>query len=644
MNEEFIEYIERELRVLYEDAKEFATDHPGIVDRLGDLNRDKIDPGIARLLEGTAFLAARVQLKLKTEFSEFTVALLEQLVPNYLAPVPSSVMVRALPAYGDPNLLKGITFPRGALIDATFREKDRRTSCRYRLASPLTVWPLSIEEARYIPAQAPLQALGLETLRNTESGLSLTLKRRSSSSLTAPDAGAPLSELIVDTLPVTLTGNGVDVNALYELIFARRARMSIRCLDQFGNPFFVPLSPDQIEQIGFDFDPLYPKDNRTFQGFDLLRDYFVFPQKYAGFRLTGLAKVLRRIPGNACEILFEFDQSIPSLATSVTAENFALYAVSATNLFEHDCSRVPISTSEHEHHIVPDRSRWMEYEIHRVLDVHAFMADTREKVRVYPLYNMPGGNERPSDALYYTVRRLPRRLTAQEKRSGGKGRYIGSDMFISLYEPASRLASKVKELSVRALVSNRHLPDDLPVRSGSADFLMMDDTALPLTAVAGPTKVRESPLVRQRKGAEGPPTGRTLWQLINLLSLNHLGLTDRGSDRGAAGLRELLGLFANLTDTVTERQLRGIVGIDTRPVVRRIAQPNGYNAARGMEVTVMFDESAFEGSGIMLLGAVIDRFLAEYSAINSFTQTVIASQQRGTIVRWPARTGLGGVL
>ncbi|PXA98388.1 type VI secretion system baseplate subunit TssF [Nostoc sp. 3335mG] len=640
MNEEFIEHVERELRLLYEDAKDFATEYPGVVDRLGDLSRDKIDPGIARLLEGSAYLAARVQLKLQSEFSEFTIALLDQLLPNYLAPVASSVMVRALPPFGDPNLAKGITFPRNAILDATFIESERRVSCRYRLVSPLTLWPLAVEHAAYLPSKAPLQGQGLETLAATEAGLRLTLKRRTTAG--ANDPGAAVNELPLDTLPVVLSGDPIDVNDLYEMIFARRLRMSLRYLDPFGNPRFIQLRPDQIEQIGFDAEPLYPADNRSFAGFDLLRDYCIFPHKYAGFRLVGLRDVLAKVPGHSIDLLIEFDRTLPRLATRISQTNFNLYAVPATNLFAMDTSRVPITPNAHEHHIVPDRSRWMEFEIHRVLDVHAHMDKTGEKVPVYPLYDMPSRNERLQEALYYTIRRLPRRLTTRERRAS-RGRYVGSDVFISIYQPDGRPGT-IKELSVRALVSNRHLPDDLPIRSGSADFLMADETALPLAVVAGPTKVRESPVVRQRRSADGPPTGRTMWQLINLLSLNHLGLTDRGANGGALALREILALFANLSDAATERQLRGIERVETRPVVRRLAQPNGFNAARGIEVTVTFDESAFEGTGIMLLAATLDRFLAEYSTINSFTQTVIASVQRGVIMRWPPRTGLGALL
>ena len=57
-----------------------------------------------------------------------------------------------------------------------------------------------------------------------------------------------------------------------------------------------------------------------------------------------------------------------------------------------------------------------------------------------------------------------------------------------------------------------------------------------------------------------------------------------------------------------------------------------------------FDEKAFEGVGIFLLGAILDQFFAEYTSLNSFTETVIESKQRGLIKRWPPRVGAGQVL
>src|ERR1700740_2257264 len=120
MDREFLDLYNRELTLLHEQAREFAEEYPGIAERLAGLVRERSDPMIAGLLEGAAFLAARVQLKLKHEFPEFTANLLEQLVPNYLAPTPSVMLVKALPPYSDPALRDGKKVVRDAYFDASY--------------------------------------------------------------------------------------------------------------------------------------------------------------------------------------------------------------------------------------------------------------------------------------------------------------------------------------------------------------------------------------------------------------------------------------------------------------------------------------------------------------------------------------------
>jgi len=650
MNREFLESFERELKFFYEHAKEYAEEFPGVADRLGGLTENTMDPGLQALFQGSAFMAARVQLKIKSEFSEFTSALLDQLVPDYLAPIPSALLAEAIPPFNDKNLAEGRKFAAGSYLDAVYIERDRRVSCRYRLSAPLSVWPLHLEAAQYFASPAPLQALGLETSPGTAAGLRLTFRRRT----TKPEddkqgvapPGAPVNQLPIDLLPIHLIGSTIDTTALYEQLFAHCSRVSIRYLDGFGDAKFSTAPAGFIQQVGFDLDEgLFGQDDRVFAGFSLLRDFFAFPQKFAGFRLEQLRKALAPVTAHAFELLFEFDSVVPRLASVVNASLFSLYAAPAANLFEMQCARVPVSRREHEHQIIPDRSRWLDYEAHRVLDVFAHYSGERGKVPVFPLYSLPAGNIRLGDAAFFTTRRMQRRETAQERRHGQRSSYVGTEMFLSLREPASiDDKRRIHELSVRALVSNRHLTEHLPTGEAGADFFLVDDTSLPLRCVAGPTPPRESIVTQQRRQRGTMPSGEVAWTLINILSLNHLGLTDRSPEDRAAGLKELLALFADLSDVVTERRIRGIQGISSRPVVRRIKQANGFNAARGIEVTLLFDEKAFEGSGIMLLGAVLDRFFAEYATINTFTETVIQSQQRGVIKRWPPRSGLGRLL
>jgi type VI secretion system protein ImpG len=72
--------------------------------------------------------------------------------------------------------------------------------------------------------------------------------------------------------------------------------------------------------------------------------------------------------------------------------------------------------------------------------------------------------------------------------------------------------------------------------------------------------------------------------------------------------------------------------------------PGPIAFGRGIELTVMLDDAAFEGTGAFLLGAVLDRFFAQYVSLNSFTETVVRTVARGDIMRWPARGGLCAIL
>ena len=77
----------------------------------------------------------------------------------------------------------------------------------------------------------------------------------------------------------------------------------------------------------------------------------------------------------------------------------------------------------------------------------------------------------------------------------------------------------------------------------------------------------------------------------------------------------------------------------SRKITRRLPAPGPITFGRGLEITLTSDESAFEGTGVFVLGAVLEEFFARYVSINSFTQTVIKTNERGEVMRWPVRFG-----
>jgi type VI secretion system protein ImpG len=116
MDPRLLNYYNRELQYIREMGGEFAEEFPKIAGRLGLNAFECADPYVERLLEGFAFLAARVQLKVDAEFPRFTQHLLEMVYPTYLAPVPSMAVVQLVPDLNDTALQDGVRIPRGSQL------------------------------------------------------------------------------------------------------------------------------------------------------------------------------------------------------------------------------------------------------------------------------------------------------------------------------------------------------------------------------------------------------------------------------------------------------------------------------------------------------------------------------------------------
>ncbi|AGT11486.1 type VI secretion system baseplate subunit TssF [Paracoccus aminophilus] len=636
MRKAFRDAYNRELALLYERSSEFAAEYPGLADRLGGLLRENTDPWIAGLLEGTAFMAARVQLKLDEEFLGFTQELLDQIFPEALAPIPSVMLIQARVAADRRDLEEGLHFAPGEYMDARFRDADQRVSCQFSLCAPLEIWPLELTGAAYHDRPAVLGSLGQDPLEKTRAGLQIDLRHQT---------GSGLADLKLDDLTVHLTGSMPHAVALYEQIHCDCLRISLRYLSAQGDPVFVRIPTETLSQIGFNRDEnLFQRDDRLFSGFSLLRDQFVFPRKFLGFKLSGLQKILRRIRASEAQLIIEFGRADDELAKHVDGTHLRLFCAPAVNLFEESSNQVRLDDRRFEYVVTPDSSPLTHYEVQRILKVYASYGTARTRVELHPLYSLPPGQVAQRNVMFYTSRRRPRRLTEGERQTGLRHDYRGTETYITIYEPPEvEPGARAQRLHIKTLCSNRHLPAYLPI-AGSDDFRMTNDVGVSLDCVAGPTRPREPMTEIDREGPHRLTQGEVHWRLISYLGLNHFGLDDRGDGDSASALRELVSLFADLSDNSIETQIAGIKELTTRPVVRSIRREDGYFPARGLEISVTYDEAAFEGSGIIVLAAVLDRFFAEYANVNSFTQSVTISQQRGVIKRWPPRNGKGPLL
>src|SRR5215469_13356679 len=100
MSEELKDYYERELTFLRDMGAEFREKYPEIASRLQLAPGSCGDPHVERLLEGVAFLTARIRAKLDDEYPEITDALTGLIFPHYQRPVPPMSIARFVPGAG----------------------------------------------------------------------------------------------------------------------------------------------------------------------------------------------------------------------------------------------------------------------------------------------------------------------------------------------------------------------------------------------------------------------------------------------------------------------------------------------------------------------------------------------------------------
>jgi type VI secretion system protein ImpG len=205
-------------------------------------------------------------------------------------------------------------------------------------------------------------------------------------------------------------------------------------------------------------------------------------------------------------------------------------------------------------------------------------------------------------------------------------------MTISIVDLAGNFTDPEADvLMVRTLCSNFDLPSRVHIGSENGDFDAVGYAAAKtITALRRPT------------ASVNPPGGQgLLWRLISLLSLNYLSLNEEG--RGA--MQELLRLH-NLSDSpASENQVGSILRMQSSPHFALVDSAYGLIPARGTRVEMEFDEQQFAGSGLYLFASMIDRFLAGYAAMNSFSQLAARSSLRKEALgKWPPRSGTQALL
>ena len=608
MSNELYEYYERELEYLRRSGADFAQRYPRVAARLALEPSKCDDPHVERLLEGFAFLAARVHLRLDDDYPELCEALLNVVQPQFVRPIPSLTVVafELDPAQGKQTA--GRHIPAGSSI---LSRPMNNVACKFRTCYDTVLWPLTVSAAQWT---SPDRLRPSVRAADASGAIRIELRCLPDVSFTAMN---------LDTLRLHLSGSSPLVSALYEVIANNTVRVLLRDLTPGSKRPPIELPASAIRPVVFGPEEgLLPSSDRTFAGYRLLTEYFAFPDKFSFFDITGLEALRTAGFGTAAEIVlltspFELPERRQALETGVTAATFRLGCTPAINLFRQASEPIALTQKRYEHVVVADARRRLETEVFSIDDVRVRTGGGVETVAVEPFYSLRHGRAAGARGPYWVARR--RETPWRSDR--------GTEVLLSFMDAHGQFRHPDSDTVTCGLTCfNSDLPALLPFGDARGDF----------TIEGGGPFERISALVRPTAVVQ-PALGRGLMsRLVSQLSLNFLSLVDGGPDP----LREVLRLHCFAPTESNLRQIGSIERVTSTPTHARVMKHFGMGIARGHRVEIDFDEEQFAGTSLYLFASVIERFLAMSASLNSFVQLVGRSTRRRRALReWTPRSG-----
>jgi type VI secretion system protein ImpG len=596
MDDKLLNYYERELTFIREMGAEFARKYPKIAGRLL-LEPDKCeDPHTERLIEAFAFISGRIHKKIDDDFPEITESLLSIVYPHYINPIPSMSIVKFEP-------VKQNIPPTGYQIDkhaSLYSKPVSGTPCGFTTCYPVTLWPIEVVSAglrdpkKPVPGAHQAFVIQLKTYNNLS-----------------------LSQLGWEKVRFFLNGPAQHVFHLYELMFNNVCHVECESTNKKGKSERISLAAEDIQPVGFNIEEgMIPYSRRSFPGYLLLFEYFCFPEKFLFFDLHGLGRFRELALTDTLDIWIYLNRSAkPNLV--INEDTFCVNATPAVNLFKRIAEPIRVEQHKTEYRVIPDIRRQEATEVFSVDRVSAASASTPGKgVILRPFYSvrhhLEEEDRRNQGAFYYV-----------ERRPSGKKGDEGTEVFLSFadlnFEP---MDPGVEIVTTHVTCTNRDLPARLPFGDRSGDFDMeMAAPVARINSLIKPTATRRPSL-----------GGALQWRLISHLSLNYMSIVQGGED----ALKEILKLYDFDNSPATRQQINGIVSLQSRHVTKRI----GESFCRGVQVTIAFDEDKFVGAGLFLFACVLERFLAQYVSVNSFSQLVAKTiQKKEALKQWPPRNG-----
>ncbi|WP_027815280.1 type VI secretion system baseplate subunit TssF [Paraburkholderia bannensis] len=606
--EELLPYYERELSFLRRYSREFAERYPKIAARLAMTGEHCEDPHVERMIESFALLGARINKRLDDDYPEFTEALLEVLYPHYLRPFPSCSVAQLGTSAAFSHLTAPAVIARGTELKS---RPLRGVQCRFRTAYDVTLAPIRVAEARYMPvAMAPVSIV----LPGDATGvISITFES------TSPQLD--IAALKVPKLRAHLSGEQSFIAALGDCLFVNAIGAWVEP-ERSGR--WTALRELPFVQAGFGEDEaLIDFPAKSHPAYRLLTEYFAYPAKFdfVDFDLAAMSAATGRCHRITLHVVLKEvrgDSHEARLLDTLAAHHLRLFCTPVVNLFKQHGEPIRLNHQAIAYPVIAEARRAFAYEVYSIDTVNLVQQRANEEtvVEFRPFYSLRHGEAARAGHYWFA-----RRDEWVAQKSPG---YETEISIVDIdFDPA---AEQTDTLSLELTCTNRDLPAGLAVGLEGGDLFMEGGSLTNhISLLARPT-----PCVRfeRRQAAH--------WRLISHLSLSHVSLTGGG----AGTLKEMLALYDMRRSAVSSRHIDGIVDVEQRAAVQWLPGKPFATFVRGVEIRVTVDEDHFVGTSLGTFVRVLDVFFGLYVHINSFVQLVVISELTGEeILRCKPRSG-----
>ena len=595
---DFLDYYRDNLGYLRTLGAEFANEFPKIAARLNLSSFDCQDPYVERLLEGAAFLAARVEKKLDDGHKRLLESVLNSVAPAALYPIASGAVVEVRNDLENDKVRRGFFLPEHTVFDAFIPSIN--SPCRFSSIWKTRLSPLRVIQAEYVTRDISR----FNTGKKHAAALRLTFEMAN---------GRPISDLTLDTLPLFF--NLPD--SVTSLIMHQLQTETEQVYFSSDLKEYKPLSGVWFDAPAVSVQRGGDGIRGNLGGLYVFQSFLSYPFFFKFLSLQNIGTKLN-VPGDKFDLLIAFNKREPELINEITAQSVKTNCVPVLNLFKKRSDRTFLDKDAYEFHIIADRTAPRDYEVCNVQRLEFFNERNETLFYASNFYQEETDSHQKDKRNFFSQHR---RKSLFDRKSTQRTSYIGTEVFVSLTERDESLFD-ASQFAADLICTNRDLP-----------LLMTDQTQLvsPEAAIQSASFV----IVPTRPHYPLISTGSSSdWSKVAHVVFNLSGMLWQNGNIPLEMLKTLLKNYAIRSPEEMERMTDGICALKSEPETFRFIRNGAVFFEPGWKIDCVLNEQSYAGIGVYVFALVLRELFKSFTPLNSLLEISFSTQQSGHIATW----------